>query len=263
MTDIWNAAIYSEFLEARTKVAKDLLFGISETFKPSIVYDLGCGPGNSTILLRERWPEATVIGIDSSEDMLQQAKNSYSDLHFIKDDLTYFNPEGEVDCIFANASLQWVSDHDTLIPKLLSFLTPGGVLAIQMPNNWHHPSHQTTINLLESHQQWQHLLSALRYGRLQKPFYDAARYYDILKKTDTEQVTIWQTDYIQVMKSHQAIFNWVRGTGLRPVLSKMSDLEKKKFEAAYVEAIEKAYPMQTDGKILLPYQRLFFIAIKK
>src|SRR5215472_5948603 len=126
MKTAWNVKNYSQFLDLRTRPARDLLSAIPDSFQPHIVYDLGCGPGNSTILLKNRWPQANIIGLDSSSAMLQEAKTSYPDTHFIKGDIASFSPAEKIDCLFANASLQWLDQHEILIPKLLQLLSPGG-----------------------------------------------------------------------------------------------------------------------------------------
>jgi trans-aconitate 2-methyltransferase len=261
MTDIWNAKTYSKFLDLRTRPAKDLLYAIPESFQPKTVCDLGCGPGNSTILLKDRWPEAKVVGLDSSGDMLAQAKRDYPQLQFVEGDLSQFQPKEKLDCIFSNAALQWVGEHETLIPKLFQALKPGGVLAIQMPNNWHCPSHQITIQLLQCHPKWTTLLKILRYGPLSSPFYEATHYYDILTQAKSSAIQIWETEYIQEVGDHQGVFNWVEGTGLRPILSKMDPSDQKEFKEAYVKAASLAYPIQKNGKVLLPFRRLFMVAM--
>lgn len=261
MTDIWNAETYKKFIDLRSKPAKDLLFSIPDSFVPKLVYDLGCGPGNSTILLQQRWPHARIIGIDSSQDMLKEAKATYSDLEFTLGDIAHFAPLEKPDCIFANASLQWVSDHEALIPRLLGLLKPQGILAIQMPNNFHYPSHQTSIRLLENNKAWQPLLKTVRYGHLTHPFYQAAYYYDLLAQSGAASIQLWETEYFQEIESHQAIFSWVQGTGLRPILSQMEKADQSAFEKAYVAEISKAYEVQKNGKILLPYKRLFMVGV--
>ena len=261
MSDSWNAKTYSTFLDLRTKPAKDLLFAIPITFQPQTVYDLGCGPGNSTILLKNRWHEAKVVGLDSSADMLAQARKEYPDMTFIEGDLSTFAPTENVDCIFSNAALQWADHHERLIPALFHFLKPGGVLAIQMPNNWHCPSHQITLQLLQRHAKWAPLLKALRYSTLSAPFYEAAGYYDLLSAAGASAVHVWETEYIQALDSHQAIFNWMQGTGLRPVLNALDVADQQAFEREYVAAAVKAYPIQKNGKVLLPFRRLFMVAL--
>jgi len=262
MTHVWNPNIYSQFLDLRTRPARDLLNAIPNTIQPRSAYDLGCGTGNSTILLQQRWPQAKVIGIDSSSDMLKEAKLTYPDLEFIKEDIAQFSPTEKVDALFANASLQWVDDHETLIPKLASFLNPNGVIAIQMPNNFHSPTHQVTIQLLQNNPAWQHFLKNLRYGALTKPFYQLPWHYDLLSNSGLHDLQIWETEYFQEMNSYEDIFTWVKGTGLRPVLSAMDSETQTQFRNAYIGAIAKEYPLQTNNKILMPFRRIFMVGIK-
>lgn len=266
MSDIWQAKTYMKFLDARTRAAKDLLFAIPQSFAPKLVYDLGCGPGNSTILLKQRWPQVKIIGVDNSQDMLNEAKITYPDLEFITGDITNFAPAEKPDCIFANASLQWLDQHDILIPKLLELLTIGGVLAIQIPNNFHYASHQITLDLLEQNKHWQHLVAilknTLRYGRLEKPFYDPAWYYDLYGTAKVAHVQLWETKYIQEMPNHEAILNWMQGTGLRPILSQLDQAQQTEFEKLYVTELKKRYPLQKNGKVLFPFRRFFMVAIK-
>jgi len=262
MANSWDAKIYSQFLDLRTRPARDLLSAIPDSFQPKTVYDLGCGPGNSTILLKDRWPHAKIVGLDSSSDMLEEAKKIYPDIDFIKGDIADFSPLEKVDCLFANASLQWLDKHEVLIPKLLQLLNSGGVFGIQMPNNFHSPSHQVTIKILQGRETWQPFLKNLRYGMLTEPFYKIPWYFDLLTKFGANSLQFWETEYFQEMSSYQGIFDWVKGTGLRPVLSAMDAETKIQFAHAYVEAITKEYPLQENNKILLPFRRVFIVAFK-
>jgi trans-aconitate 2-methyltransferase len=262
MTDTWEAKTYSQFLGLRTRPARDLLAAIPDTFQPKTVYDLGCGPGNSTILLKNRWPQAKVIGLDSSPDMLNAAKAIYPAITFIQEDISSFTPIEKVDGLFANASLQWLDNHESLIPKLLQYLTVNGVLAIQMPNNFHAPTHQVTLHILQNHGVWKKLLKELRYGLLTKPFYHPPWYYDLLIKAGAKNIQLWETEYFQEMPNHQAIFDWVRGTALRPVLSAMDEASAEQFAKIYLEAIVNAYPLQINHKVLLPFSRLFIVGYR-
>lgn len=262
MNDFWNAKSYSQFLDLRTRPARDLLSAIPPSLNPQTVYDLGCGPGNSTVLLNERWPHAKVVGLDSSSDMLNAATLTYPGLHFIKSDIANFSPNEKIDCLFANASLQWLDEHDKLIPKLLECLNPGGVFAIQMPNNFHAPSHQVTIRVLQSNQAWHPLLNCLRYGLVTEPHYKAAWYYDLLTASKAHSLQIWETDYVQDMPDYQALFDWVKGTGLRPVLSAMDTENQALFAHAWIKAIAREYPLQANNHVLLPYRRLFMVCSK-
>jgi trans-aconitate 2-methyltransferase len=262
MTDSWNAKTYIQFLELRTRPARDLLAAIPNDFQPKTVYDLGCGPGNSTILLKNRWPHAKVTGLDSSLNMLEAAKAAYPDIDFIQGDIARFSPNEKIDCLFANASLQWLGEHETLIPKLLQWLNSGGIFGIQMPNNFHSPSHQVIINILQNNTAWQPFLKNLRYGVLTEPLYQLPWYYDLLTKSGASALQIWETEYFQEMPDPQEIFDWIKGTALRPVLSAMDTDNQSKVASAYVKAIGKAYPIQKNNKILLPFRRIFMIGYR-
>lgn len=262
MSDTWNSEIYSRFLDLRTRPARDLLAVIPDSFQPKIVYDLGCGPGNSTVLLKNRWPDAVVVGLDSSSNMLKAAKLTYPELEFVEGDLALFTPTEKIDCLFANASLQWLDHHETLIPRLLKFLSPGGMLAIQMPNNFHSGLHQAGVRVLQNHLPWQVLLKKLRHGLCSEPVYQLPQYYDLLVKAEISHPILWETEYFQEMPDYPHLFDWVKGTFLRPVLEVMDDENRDQFTKAYLSAITKEYPRQANHKILLPFRRIFMVASK-
>ncbi|NNM58501.1 MAG: methyltransferase domain-containing protein [Legionellales bacterium] len=262
MSNFWHATTYSQFIDLRTRPAIDLLAILPQTLQPQIIYDLGCGPGNSTILLKNRWPEAKVTGIDSSPNMLEKAHKDYPNLHFIEADIEHFTVNEKIDLICANASLQWVDNHQQLFPRLISFLSESGALAIQMPNNFHAPSHQITLNILKNNIRWQPLIKQLRYGVLTQPFYDAKNYYDLLTEAGLDNLHIWETEYFQEMADYHAIFDWVKGTGLRPVLSMMDQSQQSIFTEVYLDQLSHEYPLQKNGKILLPFRRLFMVGFK-
>lgn len=228
-------------------------------FNQKIIYDLGCGPGNSTIILKNRWPTANIVGIDSSINMLEEARITYPEINFVKADIAKFSVNEKIDLICANASLQWLDNHETLLPHLTNMLNKGGALAIQMPNNFHAPTHQVTINLLNENSNWCTFLNKLRYGKLTTPFYHLPVYYDLLTDAGLIDLNLWETEYFQEMPDHGAIFDWVKGTGLRPVLSSMQENTQFEFAQAYIDAVTKIYPRQKNGKILLPFQRVFMV----
>lgn len=258
MTDIWDAQIYSQFLDLRTRPARDLLSAIPSSLNPQIVYDLGCGPGNSSVLLKNRWPDAQVTGLDSSADMLGEARIIGTDIHFVEADIANFLPDDSIDCLFANASLQWLDNHETVIPKLLGFLKPGGFFGFQMPNNFHSPSHQLIIKLLQANVVWQSLAGNLIYGVCSEPVYQLPWYYDVLTKAGAGSLQLWETEYFQEMAGYEAIFDWLKGTGLRPVLSVM-DKNQTLFANRFVKALAEVYPLQANGRVLLPYRRIFMV----
>jgi len=261
MSEPWNAEVYSQFLDLRTRPAHDLLAVIPNSFQPKTVYDLGCGPGNSTILLKQRWPHAKIVGLDSSPNMLKAAKTAYPHLEFIENDIAVFKPAEKIDCLFANASLQWLDHHEILIPKLLQFIRPNGILAIQMPNNFHSPLHQSAVKILQSRSSWQSLLKHLRHGLLSEPIYKLPWYYDLLTKTGVNHPLLWETEYFQEMSDYHQIFDWVKGTYLRPVLQQMDDENLSQFIEAYISTLSNEYPLQANNKILLPFRRIFMIAL--
>ena len=263
MTNFWVADTYTRFLDQRTRPARDLLYALPNSFSPFHIYDLGCGPGNSTQLLQARWPDAQITGIDSSEDMLATAKRDYPQIKFEKGDITQFSlthAAAKADLIFTNAALQWVDQHDQLIPRLAENLAAGGYLAIQMPNNFHLPSHQTTLTVLSEHANWQALQAHLRYEKRSTPLFLPEYYYDLFAQSGLVSTYLWETHYIQEMDSHHAIYDWASGTGLRPILSRLPEAEQLEFKQRYIAHLTSAYPTQANEKVLFPFRRMFLIA---
>lgn len=264
MPDTWNAENYLKFTELRTRSAKDLLASLPEEFNPKTVHDLGCGPGNSTVLLKKCFGNAQVYGLDDSASMLNQARLNHSDINFIECDISQYTPADgtKVDLIFANSALQWVKNHHKLLPNLVNALNMGGIIAIQMPNNFHLPNHQIIVELLRGHPKWSVLLASLRYGELKQPFFDCADYYRTLTTAGLSKVDCWQTDYFHVMDSHAQIFDFAQSTALSPVLPNLNTSDQIKFKQLYIKALSKHYPPQTDGKILLKFTRMFVVGYK-
>ncbi len=250
----WDDAQYLMFAEERTRPARELLARVLVE-KPHQVVDLGCGPGNSTELLGERWPFARVVGVDSSPEMLARARGDLPDLEFIEADVSTYRPEQPVDLLFANALFQWLPDHARLLPELVQALTPGGALAFQVPNNFEEPSHRA---MREVPGLWRERLAGvgteLRVG-------SAAFYYDLLAP-HVQHLDIWQTTYQHVMDDAEQIVAWVKATALRPYLEALDERERPAYLSAYREAIERAYPRRADGKRLFAFSRLFVVAVR-
>ncbi len=261
MTHSWDADLYRTFLDVRTRPAKDLLAAIPSYFDPKLVYDLGCGPGNSTILLKKRWPNAKVIGTDNSVDMLKKAREDYPEIEFLEMDIEHFSSTQKIDCLFSNASLQWCNQHHTLIPRLIALLAKNGILAIQMPNNFHAATHQAIITILKNYKPWSSLTEKLRYGFLEKAFYNVSEYYNLLSQAGLSDLQLWETEYFVEMDHHTDIFNWIQGTGLRPILSELDETDQKLFEKKYNELIANQYPLQQNKKILMPFMRFFMVGV--
>jgi trans-aconitate 2-methyltransferase len=189
--------------------------------------------------------------------MLDAARGDYPHLQFMHGDIENLQLPEKADCLFANAALQWTAHHEKLFPALLQLINDGGMFAFQMPNNFHTPTHQTTIQILQEHPAWQKYAETLFYGQMHAPLYQATHYYDLLVTAGGSDLQIWETEYFQEMDSYQAIFDWVKSTGLRPVLSAMNEDERSAFRDVYVKKIADAFPIQKNLKILLPYRRIF------
>lgn len=254
---VWNADRYLRFADERTHPARDLVARVELT-APAALVDLGCGPGNSTAVLRERWPEAAVTGIDSSDDMLDRARRNHPDLRFVAGDIAGWTPERRYDLVFSNAALQWVGDHGRLLRRLLAAVAPGGALAVQMPCNHDFATH-ALMRRVAAEGPWRERLAD---ARAPSPVQPPEFYYDVLAPL-CRRVLLWETNYIQVMDGIAAIIAWLRGTGLRPFLGRLDAAEQELFLDRYAAVLEAAFPKRSDGRVLLPYPRLFFIATPK
>ncbi|WP_243079081.1 trans-aconitate 2-methyltransferase [Pantoea sp. MQR6] len=253
----WNPELYRKFEVERTRPARELLAQINAD-EVSQVTDLGCGPGNSTELLVDSWPLALVTGIDTSEAMLAQARIRLPQCEFFNADIETWQPDVPQNVIYANASLQWLSEHSTLLPHLVKQLAAGGTLAIQMPDNLNEPSHQLMRKVAEK-APWNSLMSAHAVER--KQLLTSDDYYDLLTKAGCE-VNIWRTTYYHVMSDAQAIITWLQATGLRPFLQPLSETQRDAFLKDYHEQLSRAYPKRADGQVLLAFPRLFIVAMK-
>lgn len=254
----WNAGLYRQFEQERTRPAQELLDRVALDH-PTWVVDLGCGPGNSTELLVKRFPQADVLGLDASDDMLASARERLPRTRFIKADIASWQPPQAADLLYANAALQWVPDHAALFPRLLSLLKPGGVLAVQMPDNLDEPSHRL-MREVAAEGPWTALIGdagAKRARRL-----PAADYYDLLASA-ADEIDIWRTAYYHLMPSAEAIVTWVRATGLRPFVDPLPPAMQGDFLSAYQQRIDAAYPPHAGGTRLLAFPRLFIVARRK
>jgi trans-aconitate 2-methyltransferase len=250
----WDDAQYLKFADERTRPAHELLARVPLE-RPARVVDLGSGPGNSTALLRARWPEAQLTGVDNSPEMLGRARHDYPGIEWVEADATSWRAPQPLDLLFANALLQWVPDHEQVFPALFSQLAPGGVLALQMPYNQNEPSHRAMRELPEPFHG--HISGARALSRVSSP----AFYYDLLAP-HAERVDIWQTTYEHVMADPAAIVEWVKGTGLRPYLEALPAALRPEYLARYTRAIDEAYPQRADGKRLFSFPRLFIVAVR-
>jgi trans-aconitate 2-methyltransferase len=253
--DNWSASQYLKFEDERTRPSRDLLARVPLSRARRVV-DLGCGPGNSTELLVERYPDAEVVGLDSSADMLRQARERLPACTFIEADLTSWAvPEG-TDLLFANAVFQWVPDHAAVLCRLLRQLPAGGVLAVQMPDNTQEPA-LALMRAVAAAGPWAPALQAGNTARDDLPTPGA--YYDLLRPLSAH-LDIWHTVYNHVMAGPEAVAEWFKGSALRPYLRALDGGMRDAFLHSYVAEVARAYPPRFDGKLLLRFPRLFIVA---
>jgi trans-aconitate 2-methyltransferase len=257
MAGDWNARQYLEFEDERTRPPRDLLAQV-RLAHPRRLIDLGCGPGNSTELLVARYPQAEVIGLDSSPDMLRQARARLPACEFVEADLAHWHPGERTDLLFANAVFQWVPDHPAVLQRLLAALPPGGVLAVQMPDNTDEPALVLQREVASSGP-WAKDLAVAAAARDELP--TPAAYYDLLKP-HCGQLDIWHTVYNHVLAGPPAVVEWFRGSSLRPFLSALPDHMRSAFVGEYAARIARAYPARFDCRVLLRFPRLFIVAVR-
>lgn len=251
----WDPRLYLRFEAQRTRPARDLLARVGLD-APGHVVDLGCGPGNSTELLIERFTTARIVGIDNSETMLASARTRLPGCRFELGDIASWQPDVAPDLIYANAALQWIADHESLMPRLFGQLAPGGVLAIQMPDNLEEPSHRLMREVAG-----QTPYAALCGGAagVRTRLLPLEAYYDLLAPGAAE-VEVWRTVYRHPMATAASIVDWLRSTGLKPYLDPMPEAMRTAFLADYEQGIAQAYQPRADGRRLLAFPRLFIVA---
>ncbi|WP_285425399.1 trans-aconitate 2-methyltransferase [Pseudomonas sp. efr-133-TYG-103a] len=252
----WSARQYSMFEQQRTRPVRDLVAAIPTT-EVNVAVDLGCGPGNSTQVLAERFANATIRGVDSSDDMLKEARQRLPELSFELADIATWRPNQRFDVILANASLQWVPDHAELYPRLVNLLNPGGTLAVQTPDNLEEPAHRLAREIASSGP-W-----ADKIGSVRHPDRHPARAYFEWLQPHCAEVDVWRTTYHHPLAGgHEAVVEWFKGSALRPYLQRLEEDEQSAFLETYLQAVSQAYPALADGTVLLPFPRLFVLATR-
>jgi trans-aconitate 2-methyltransferase len=235
-----------------------------------LVVDLGCGPGNLTAILAERWPQAHVLGVDNSPEMIATAKAAAKAeasamasvgrpgrLSFALADIRDWRPDRPVDVFVANAVLQWVPDHFGLLRRWAGLLAPGGWLAVQMPGNFDQPSHAILLDLVSSGR-WRPLLGHVSLNRQAE---DPSAYLDLLARAGC-RVDAWETTYLHVLQGDNPVLEWYNGTGLRPVLTALPPERSAEFLAEYAARAHDAYPPAPYGTVL-PFRRVFVVATRR
>jgi trans-aconitate 2-methyltransferase len=252
----WSPDQYLKFSQPRLRPAIDLLTRVNLT-APQRIYDLGCGAGNVTAAIAQRWPEASIIGVDSSASMLRQAVRLLPRVQWRQQPLDQWHAEQPADLIYSNAALHWLKDHQHLFPRLLSSLRANGVLAVQMPRNFAAPSH-TLITETARAGVWR--------GRLESllgppPVAEPAFYYDLLAPF-ASSLDIWESEYLQVLTGEDPVKEWTMGTALIPFLERLDPAERAEFESSYAQRLRVAYPRRADGTTLFPFRRLFIVMVR-
>ncbi|MDO9600137.1 MAG: methyltransferase domain-containing protein [Azoarcus sp.] len=249
----WDPDRYLGFHDLRLRPAVDLLARVPLD-APACIVDLGCGPGNVARVLRERWPDAALIGVDQSAAMLARARDVLPDARWVEADIAQWRTEGRADLIFSNAALHWVDEHPALFARLAEMVTDDGVLAVQMPANFDAPSHRL-IRELASATEWAERLSGARMGSVL-----AASVYHQLLAAHFEVVDLWETTYFQQLAGEDAVFEWLAGTTLVPYLDRLNAVEGAEFAAGLKPLLANAYPVGSDGSVLFPFKRMFMVA---
>jgi trans-aconitate 2-methyltransferase len=253
----WSPDQYLRFSEPRLRPALDLLARVTAA-EPRTVCDLGCGAGNVTRLLVERWPRAMVTGVDDSPEMLARAAAALPSVTWVRQSLADFRPDHAVDVLFSNAALHWLPDHERLLPSLARLVAPGGVLAVQMPRNFAAPSHTLMAETAREGPWKARLEPVLR----PSPVLAAADYHRLLRPFG-RTLDVWETEYLQVLEGEDPVKEWTKGTWLRPLLDALEEPERSAFEAAYAARLRVAYPRLPDGTTLFPFKRIFVVLEKR
>ncbi len=254
----WDSRQYLQYANERTQPAVDLVKRIPLE-APASALDVGCGPGNSTAIVKAQFPDACVLGIDNSEDMLAKARAQYgSEIEFQHCDITTGLSKVRLgfDIVFSNACLQWVPDHRRILPTLYGLLNPGGVLAVQIPKNGDSPLYKAMDEVV-AEAKWNFNAAEVAYNKS----LSSEEYFDILSSL-TDDFTMWESVYYHRMKSHAALVDWIKGTKLRPYLNLLDEGCQKELENEIVQRVIPLYPVQGNGEVIYRFRRLFFMAIK-
>ena len=257
----WNPDQYLKYSNERVRPALDLLARV-DIAAPKVVLDLGCGAGNVTEFLAQRWPDARVVGVDNSKEMLAKARASTAAdprREWIEADLKAYAPDSPADVVYSNAALHWHPDHARLFPRIFNWVVPGGVLAVQMPNQLQAPSHVAIADVVAT-PKWRDRLST---AREQTPVLTTADYFRLLSP-NARAVDAWTTEYLHVLPASQdgahPVVAWIKGTTLTPYLAALPDDLQRTLMDDVSQRVSAAYPALPDGRVLFPFRRIFVVA---
>jgi trans-aconitate 2-methyltransferase len=251
----WSPEHYLRFGDERTRPAIDLVSHI-RVDEPAAVVDLGCGPGNSTAVARRRWPDARLVGVDNSPEMIAAAKSDHPEGEWVLSSIEDWAPAEAFDVVFSNAALQWVPQHGPLIERLFAGVSRGGAFAFQIPSA-DYAQVRALIHETAQDGPWApRMTGALSELTMESP----AFYYDHLAPL-ARSIDAWETKYFHVMESPVAIVDWISSTGLRPFLAALhGEPERQEFLARLSAGVAEAYAVRADGRVLFPFTRTFFVA---
>lgn len=253
----WDAEQYLKFGGERTQPVFDLLHRLAIP-DPRRVADLGCGPGNSTAVLRRKWPQSKILGVDSSPEMIARARQTLPEAEWVVADAASWQSDEPFDLVFSNAMLQWIPGHERVCLHLLDQVAAGGALAMQVPAHYDSPLHREILDVSRD-PRWDSRMEKARRALTNHP---PEFYYDLLARR-AWRVDVWETMYYHVLKGPEAVLEWFRGTGLRPFLEPLApQAERPSFEEMLLARYTVSYARRESGKVLFPFRRLFFIAYR-
>ena len=253
----WDPDQYRRYADERSRPFGDLVARLAPP-DPQRVLDLGCGDGALTATLSARWTDATVIGVDSSADMIRSAQARATDrLAFRQADVARLDVDRAADVVVSNAMFQWVPDHLDVLRRWAGALAAGSWFAFQVPGNFDAPSHRL-LRELAGVRRWARLLPAdlLRHD---DAVATPADYADLFLDAGW-RVDAWETTYVHLLSGTDPVLEWVRGTGLRPLLAALPADEIDDFVAAYAQLLRTAYPPRHDGITAFEFRRIFCVA---
>lgn len=251
----WDPTQYLRYGDERLRPALDLMARVPLQ-APGQVVDLGCGPGNVTRILKQRWAEAVVTGVDSSPEMLAKARETVPECRFVQGSFGDWVPQSPPELIYSNAALHWLGGHETLFPRLISLLPKGGVLAVQMPGMHAAPLRALQHEIAASGP-W---AAALAEVGSAPPILETGAYWDLLRPR-CSALDMWETTYMHALQGENAAVQWATGTSLKPFLDRLTPELRAKYLEAYSAAVAPVYPRRADGTTLLPFRRVFMVAV--
>jgi trans-aconitate 2-methyltransferase len=250
----WNPAQYLVFGEERLRPALDLLHRIPLE-APANVLDLGCGTGNVARLLADRWPKAAITGVDTSQEMLEKARQAVPGATWVEADLRSWAPSSPADLVFSNAALHWLDDHGALFPRIAAWVKPGGVLAVQMPASHGLPSHTAAFDLAAA-APWKERIPAA----VKPPPVPELEAYHAWLAPHARSLDLWETTYLHVLVGDDPVTEWFKGSLLVPYLEALPAEHHAAFLEAYRRKVLAAYPKGAAGRTLMPFRRVFLVA---